>query len=153
MSNANLPSVSFDRIFDAPPAVVFAAWTDPERLKHWIAPDGFTTPEATVDPRKGGDFSFVMRGPDGTDYPSRGTFIEFDPPSRLVMTGSIPGPDGSLVMEDLTTVTFETVEGNKTRMRVTDQITMLTGMGVEYARGMEEGWTQSLNHLEEEVGR
>ena len=99
------------------------------------------------------DFSFVMRGPDGTDYPSRGTFIEFDPPSRLVMTGSIPGPDGSLVMEDLTTVTFETVEGNKTRMRVTDQITMLTGMGVEYARGMEKGWTQSLNHLEEEVGR
>ena len=30
------PSLTIKRRFNAPPAKVFAAWTDPEKLKHWM---------------------------------------------------------------------------------------------------------------------
>ena len=54
------------RIFDAPQKAVFAAWTDPERLKHWWGPKDFTNPVCELDVRPGGAIRIHMRGPDGT---------------------------------------------------------------------------------------
>jgi len=150
-NQSDLPSVNFERVFDVTPEVVFSAWTEPERLKRWIAPDGFTTPVAEIDARACGKMNIVMRGPDGTDYPSTGVLREFDPPNRLVWESSVQGPDGTVVLVDRATATFERLEGNKTRLRVLAQVTSVSGPGLEYARGMEEGWTQSLAHLEQVV--
>ena len=60
------------RIFDAPRELVFQAWTDPEHLKKWWGPHGFTNPVCDVDLRLGGRWSILMRGPDGTEYPCGG---------------------------------------------------------------------------------
>jgi len=51
------------RVFDAPRALVFKAWTDPKRVAQWWGPNGFTNPVCELD---------VMRGPDGTIYPKLG---------------------------------------------------------------------------------
>jgi uncharacterized protein YndB with AHSA1/START domain len=53
------------RIFDAPRAPVFEAWTDPTRLAQWWGPYGFTTTTRAFDLRPGGVWRFVMHGPDG----------------------------------------------------------------------------------------
>jgi len=149
----DLPQLTLTRILNAPPSVCFEAWTNAERMARWIAPDGFTVPECRSDARPGGEFYLVMRGPDGIDYPSTGHWGEMDKPNRLTWFSAIPGPDGSNLMEDTTTATFEAIEGNKTRLVVHTQVTMMKDLGEEFARGMEEGWGQSLNHLEAEVQR
>ena len=68
------------RIFDAPREVVFRAWTDPERLKRWWGPKGFTNPVCEVDVRTGGAIRIDMRAPDGAVYPMTGAFVEIVEP-------------------------------------------------------------------------
>lgn len=73
------------RILDAPRWVVFRAFTDPDRLARWWGPKGFTNTFHQFDPRPGGKWRFVMRGPDGTDYPMVNEFVEVVPPERIVL--------------------------------------------------------------------
>ena len=47
--------------FDAPRELVWRAWTDPERLRRWWGPRGFTAPVATTDLRVGGRYHWGMR--------------------------------------------------------------------------------------------
>ncbi len=72
------------RRFDAPPEVVWEAWTNPDRVVQWWGPDGFTTTNHGMDVRPGGVWSHTMHGPDGTDYPGRAVFREVVRPTRLV---------------------------------------------------------------------
>src|SRR5262249_39039917 len=75
-----------NRVIDAPPEKVFAAWTKPLLLKQWFAPLPWTTPDAETDVRVGGSSLIVMRGPDGKDIPCRGVYLEVVPNQRLVFT-------------------------------------------------------------------
>src|SRR6185369_4098644 len=74
------------RIIDAPPALVYKAWTDPELLKQWFAPQPWTTPAAELGVRPGGASLIVMRGPDGNEFPNRGVYLEVVKNERLVST-------------------------------------------------------------------
>jgi uncharacterized protein YndB with AHSA1/START domain len=74
------------RMIDAPPAKVFRAWTDPALLVQWFAPLPWTTPKAELDVRPGGSNMVVMRGPDGTEFPNRGVYLEVVENQRLVFT-------------------------------------------------------------------
>ena len=76
------------RIFDAPPAVVFEAWTKPEHLIHWWGRNDFTMPVCEVDLRTGGGFRFCMRSPKGVDYWVKGVYQEILAPARIVFTWS-----------------------------------------------------------------
>ena len=69
-----------ERVFDAPRALVFKAWTEPERLVLWWGPRGFTMPACTMDARPGGAFRFCMRSPEGTDHWLRGVYREIVEP-------------------------------------------------------------------------
>ena len=51
------------RVIDAPRALVWTAWTDPEHLKKWWTPAPYTTPVCEMDVRPGGIFRTVMRSP------------------------------------------------------------------------------------------
>lgn len=73
------------RLVDAPPEQVFRAFSDPGRLARWWGPDGFSSTFETFDLRPGGDWRFVLHGPDGTDYPNENVFRELEPPSRVVV--------------------------------------------------------------------
>ena len=74
------------RAIQASPDKVFRAWTDPEMLKQWFAPAPWTTPRVETDVRPGGSSLIVMRGPDGAEFPNRGTYLEVVPNERLVFT-------------------------------------------------------------------
>ena len=83
--------ITITRMFDAPRAVVFRAWTDAGQLAQWWGPKGFTNPVCEIDVRVGGAIRIHMRSPDGNIYPMKGEFREIVPPERLVH-GESGGP-------------------------------------------------------------
>ena len=74
------------RLIDAPRENLYRAWTEPELLKQWFAPSPYTTPVAEMDVRPGGANLIVMRGPDGTEMPNRGVYLEVVKNEKLVFT-------------------------------------------------------------------
>ncbi len=70
----------------ATPEQVYRAWTEPELLKQWFAPRPWTTPTVETDVRAGGANLIVMRGPDGSEFPNRGVYLEVVPNRKLVFT-------------------------------------------------------------------
>lgn len=64
------------RLIDASPDKVYRAWTEPELLKQWFAPLPYTTPAAELDVRPGGANTIVMRGPNGSEFPNKGAYLQ-----------------------------------------------------------------------------
>jgi uncharacterized protein YndB with AHSA1/START domain len=138
--------VTITRIFDAPRALVFKAWTDAEHLAQWWGPNGFTNPVCEIDPRVGGAIRIHMRSPDGAIYPMKGEIREIVAPERLVFTNIAVDAAGNPVTEGLTTVTF-VEEGGKTKLTLHTRGAALVAQAVPYLQGMEYGWTQSIDRL------
>ncbi len=57
------------RVFDAPRQLVFEAWTKAEHVSRWFGPAPLTISRCEMDFRPDGSFRFVMRAPNGEDYP------------------------------------------------------------------------------------
>jgi len=74
------------REIDAPAETLFRCWTEPELIKQWFAPKPWEVPHAEVDLRPGGKSLIVMRGPDGTEMPNPGVYLEVVPGKKLVFT-------------------------------------------------------------------
>ena len=135
------------RILDAPREPVFRAWTDPAHLARWWGPKGFTNPVCEADVRPGGVLRIVMRGPDGSEYPMKGVFQEVVSPERLVFTNIAVDADGKHLLEGVTQVTLAE-QSDKTKLTVNTRAVAVVDHAVEYLKGMEAGWTQSLERLE-----
>ena len=115
------------RVFDAPRALVWKAWTEPDHFTRWWGPKGFTTPVCKIHLRVGGEYLNCMRSPEGQEFWSKGTFREVVAPERLVMTASVADAEGNVVpashygmsgdwpLETLITVTLEEHNG-KTKL-------------------------------------
>ncbi len=68
--------IRVSRLLDAPISLVWEVWTNPEHIKNWWGPNGFTNTITKMDMREGGDWELIMHGPDGTDYKNRSVFKE-----------------------------------------------------------------------------
>ena len=80
------PSLTIRRRLDAPPAQVYAAWTDLKRMVRWWGPGAAEAHFAEADPRVGGWFRVKFRTPDGEEHDVRGIYREVVPNRRLVFT-------------------------------------------------------------------
>ncbi len=140
------PDLVLTRILDAPREVVFKAWTDAERLKHWWGPKNFTNPVCEIDPRPGGAIRIHMRAPDGTVYPMTGVFREIAAPERLVFTSAALDKQGNALFEILNTVTFSEHAG-KPKLTLRASVSWATAEAAPHLAGMEQGWNQSLDRL------
>ena len=145
-------SVTLTRMFDAPRALVWEAWTDPKMMAQWFGPRGFTNPVCELDVRVGGSLRIVMRGPDGSDYPMKGEFLEVSVPERLVFTNIAIDSEGKHLLEGKTTVTFSE-KGGKTTLTLETHAVGLVPIAPQMLAGMEAGWTQSIDKLQELVER
>ena len=158
--DAGWPGLAVTRVFDAPRELVFRSWTEPERLKRWWGPKGFTTPFCALDLREGGIFLYCMRSPEGRDFWGRGVFREIVVPERLVLVMSFADAEGNVVpatyyglgpdwpLQTLMTVTFEELAG-ATRVAVRDE-------GIPPGPdgdGTRQGWVEMLDDLAEYLAK
>ena len=142
--------VTISRMIDAPMDLVFRAWTEGEHLAKWYAPEGFGVAKAEADAKQGGVFSIVMQGPDGAEYPLWGTYTEFDRPTKLIMSATAAGADGTPALDAVTTVTLVDHDG-KTELTVHEKASALTPEAAPMLAGMEAGLLQSLRRLDDVV--
>jgi uncharacterized protein YndB with AHSA1/START domain len=145
-------TVEIVRVFHAPRALVWQAWTDPKMLAQWFGPRGFIASVPELDVRVGGPLRIVMHGPDGNDYPMKGVFTEVRAPERLVFTNIPIDKDGNHLLEGETTITL-TEQGGKTTMTMTSHMVGLVPIAPQMLAGMKAGWTQSIDKLQGLVAR
>lgn len=85
MPARNKPNeIYITRVYDAPVAAVWDAWTDPAQVAQWWGPRGFTITTHSKDLRVGGHWSYTMHGPDGTNYENKTLYFEVEPQRKLV---------------------------------------------------------------------
>jgi uncharacterized protein YndB with AHSA1/START domain len=78
-----------EREIDVPVDLVWKAWTTPEHLREWFAPKPWTITACELDLRPGGALNFVMRSPDGQEFPNTMCYLEVTPFQRLIMTDTL----------------------------------------------------------------
>jgi uncharacterized protein YndB with AHSA1/START domain len=133
------------RSFNAPRALVFDAWTKPELLKGWFGPRAWQLVDCEIDLRVGGQWHYMMEGPEGATMNMRGEYRELNAPESLVSTESFdefPAPPSLDTMvltekDGLTTVTVTTLYDSKETR---------DGM---IQSGMEAGAAESFERLDE----
>jgi uncharacterized protein YndB with AHSA1/START domain len=79
------PDFVCTRLFDAPRAVVFRAFTDPDILARWWGPAGFTNTFQEFVPEAGRFWRFVMRAPEGHEYRMVNEFVEIVAGEKIVL--------------------------------------------------------------------
>jgi uncharacterized protein YndB with AHSA1/START domain len=144
--------IRVERVFDAPRDVVFATYTNPDLISEWWGPRGTTTIVDKMDARSGGDWRFVMKGPDGSESGFRGAYREVTPPERIVQTFEWEPMAGRVSLE---TATFEELEDDPGRTKVTVVSIFHTTEERDsmLASGMEGGLNETYQRLDEVLER
>ncbi len=137
------------RVLKASRELIWKAWTQPEHLKHWWGPKGFSITTSEFEMKPGGIWRFIMKGPDGVEYPNKITFQEIVKPERLVYTSAddIEGDPGQFQ----TIVTF-VEEDNHTLLKqrlIFPSAEIREHVVKEY--GAIEGASQTLDRLEAQL--
>ena len=148
------------RELDAPRHLVYAAWTEPERLAQWWGPKGFEMVRCTLDLRPGGTFHYGMRAGNSHTMWGKWVFRDVEAPERLVFVSSFSDEAGNVTRAPfsadwpllvLSTVTFEEHDG---RTRLTLRGEPIEASDAEHAAfaagitGMNAGWAGTLGQLE-----
>lgn len=137
------------RFFDAPRALVFAAWTDADRLNQWWGPRGFAVLRCHADVRIGGIWRVESRAPEGGEHICGGVYCDVAPPERLVFTMTWEGvEDGEPGRETVVSIDFAE-DGAGTRLT----FRQATFSSREARDAHDEGWSSSFELLEEYLAR
>jgi pimeloyl-ACP methyl ester carboxylesterase/uncharacterized protein YndB with AHSA1/START domain len=108
-SNTKDREIFLSRTLNAPVALVWEMWTDPQHIANWWGPNGFTNTISTMDLKPGGQWNLVMHGPDGADYDNNSIFREIVPHKRIVFDHvSFPKITFTITFEDRGDQTFLT---------------------------------------------
>ena len=128
----------------APPAFVFELLSDPDRIKRWFGPRGYTPTDVIADGRVEGAYRITMRSPEGEDFHIRGVFREVVPAECLAFTFGYeePGPED---VETLVTLALRESTAGTTELAL-EQSGFATEERLDLHRG---GWTDSLDRLGE----
>ncbi|MDB5258676.1 MAG: hypothetical protein JWM14_3371 [Chitinophagaceae bacterium] len=84
MENTTARELRLSRTFKAPIELVWEVWTNPEHIANWWGPNGFTNTIDKMDVKEGGEWTFTMHGPDGTNFPNRSVYKEIIPFKKIV---------------------------------------------------------------------
>jgi uncharacterized protein YndB with AHSA1/START domain len=145
-------NISLSRFFKAPRALVFEAFTNPKHVAQWWGPKGFTNPVCEIDARPGGAMLIHMHHPDGFSHPMTGVVHEVVPNERFVFTAIARDDKGTVLLEAHTTIGFRDEAGG-TRLTVEARGKGLQPIARTMLAGMEEGWSQSIDKLEDVLAR
>ena len=137
------------REFDAPPAKVFLAYTDPEIFVRWLGPTSTSVRLDAWEARSGGSYRYTMLAGDQELATFWGSFHEVRSPDRIVQTQSLEGMgDGAI----LNTLTFEDLGDGRTRLTDHTLAESFEGRDAILASGMEEGVVAGYRTLDALLG-
>jgi uncharacterized protein YndB with AHSA1/START domain len=158
-AEATIPDFVISRVFDAPRDLVWKAFTEPERMKEWWGPKGFSVIASKMDLRPGGTYHYGMKAPNGSAMWGKFIFREIVAPERMVLINSFSDESGGITrhpmaptwpLELLSTFTFEDV-GGKTKVTIrwaphnaTDDERKTFDAGHD---SMRQGWGGTLDQL------
>jgi uncharacterized protein YndB with AHSA1/START domain len=137
------------RLLNAPREKLYRCWTEPKLITQWFTPPPFTTTHAETDLRAGGSSLIVMRGPDGTEYPNRGIYLEVVPNERLVFTDAYTKAWEPSEKPFMTAIlTFEDAGNGQTTYTARVRHWTVADCEAHEKMGFHPGWGQATTQLE-----
>ena len=149
------------RTLNAPRKLVWQAFTEPERLKQWFGPKGFTPNVSKMELRPGGTYHYRLAGPDGSTMWGKWVFREIVPQQRLVLINSFSDENAGVTRhpmaptwprEMLSIFTFEDAGEGKTKVTInwaphdaTEEEVKTFDAG---RPSMTQGWSGTFEQLE-----
>jgi len=142
---ASAASLTIVRRLPAPPERVFAAFTDPDLVRHWWGPEGCTSPDPQIDLRVGGHYRLDIQGSDGSLHRLSGRYLEISPPTRLAFTWT--WTEGSYAGIETTVEVDLVAHGRETELTLTH-----SGFtSPEMCAAHRSGWESSLTCLQRDA--
>lgn len=149
--------LTFERIVEVSPELVWAAWTQSAHLKNWFTPAPWTTVDCEIDLRPGGIFRTVMRSPEGQEFPNAGCYLEIISNEKLVWTNALapgfrPAKVSATEVADCGAFVFTAVislepQGNGTKYKALVMHGDEDGRKKHEEMGFHEGWGKALDQL------
>lgn len=139
-----------ERVFDAPRELVWDAWTKPEHVSKWWGHAGVPLHACEIDLRVGGSYRYVMKGPDGTEYPTVGTYREIISRERLNYTMTldiVPFNEKHSFITD----TFEPIDDGKTKLTMRTEYDSPETLQGWVANGAKQGAIESMDRLAQHI--
>jgi uncharacterized protein YndB with AHSA1/START domain len=149
VSDPNVPLVRIIREFDAPPAKVFRAHTDPELIVQWLGPRDLEMTVDHFDCRTGGSYHYT-HARDGEEFGFFGCFHEVRPGEVIVQTFTFEGFPDSVALERMV---FEDLGDGRTRLTGTSLVDSFEGRDAFVSSGMDVGVREGYERLDELLAR
>src|SRR5829696_9104261 len=145
----DVPLLRIVREFDAPPAKVFRAHTDPDLIVQWLGPRGLEMKIDHYDCRTGGSYRYLhARGEE--EYGFRGSFHEVRPDDLIVQTFTFEGVPDAVALERLV---LEDLGDGRTRLTATSLVDSFEDRDAFVASGMETGVVEGYERLDEVLAK
>ena len=135
------------RLIDVPRDKLYRCWTEPALIVQWFTPPPWKTVAAETDLRVGGASVITMQGPDGTQVPNRGVYLEVLPNERIVFTDAYTSawvPSAKPFMTGI--LTFEDEDG-KTRYTARVRHWSAEDCAAHEKMGFHAGWGIATDQL------
>lgn len=139
------PFIDIVREFNAPPALVFRASTEPELVARWLGPRELEMRVDEYDVRAGGSYRYVHRDDEGNEYGFHGVFHSVSKDEQVIQTFEFEGAPGQVCLES---TTYEDLDG-RTRVRTHSVFPSVEARDAALASGMEHGINDSMSRLDE----
>ena len=132
-----------ERVFDAPPALVFRLWSDPARVKEWWHPKDYRSTRFEMDFRVGGRYGFTSVSATSS-HSAHGVYREIVAPERIVMTFEWEGTGPHTGHETLITIGFTPHGDGQTLLTFRQE--PFASDAARHSHG--QGWHQVLEHFD-----
>lgn len=148
----------------APRALVFAAFTEAEHLRHWMGPQGMSVEHCSVDARPGGQFHYGLKMADGSLLWGKWVFREIVPNERIVVVSHFSDAAGGITrnpwsddwpLATLSTTTFADDGGGTLLTLDWRPLEATAAEEAAFAAahaGMNQGWEGTFQKLEGYLG-
>ncbi len=150
MQNQKTDEITITRVFDAPRELVFRAFSEPEQVRQWWGPTGWTMPVCTIDFRTGGEWRYCIRNAAGEEHCARAVYHRIVPPQEIVFSDAMVDAQGKVIEalpKKRTSVIFDDL-GGKTQITVYVQAASPADLEKLLTLGFKQGFGQALDNLE-----
>jgi uncharacterized protein YndB with AHSA1/START domain len=140
-----IPQILTTRDFDAPRALIYRAFTEPDLLVQWLGPRRYRMTIDRFDPRGGGTWRYLHADDAGNQFGFHGVFHNDPSMDGIVQTFEFEGAPGNVQMD---TVTFEE-RGGGTTVRTNTVFQSVEARDAMLQAGMADGMSEGYERLEE----